>query len=94
MRFLINSLQRIRVSKFYREVVNFIMFSIGDYVLNQQTGHWGKVIGYSSYLVNDVDTATLKVLVMETVNSQKRVFVVEDRVSVWMRWSYQLKIKN
>ncbi|HEY9803462.1 MAG TPA: hypothetical protein V6D25_24165 [Leptolyngbyaceae cyanobacterium] len=63
------------------------MFSIGDYVLNQQTGHLGKVVGYGNYPLNQADTATLKVLVAETANSQKRVFVVEDKVSAWIRWS-------
>ncbi|BAB72775.1 hypothetical protein ACN23B_04075 [Anabaena sp. FACHB-709] len=63
------------------------MFSTGDYVLNQQTGHWGKVVGYGNYLINNIDTVTLKVLVAETANSQKRVFVVEDKVSAWIRWS-------
>lgn len=66
---------------------NNVMFSIGDYVLNQQTGHLGKVVGYGNYPFNQVDTATLKVLVAETANSQKRVFVVEDKVSAWIRWS-------
>lgn len=67
------------------------MFSIGDYVLNQQTGHLGKVVGYGNHPINRVDTLTLRVLVAETANSQKRVFVVEDSVSAWIRWSYQLK---
>ncbi|MBD2363722.1 hypothetical protein [Anabaena sp. UHCC 0399] len=63
------------------------MLSIGDYVINQQTGHLGKVVGYGNYLINNVYTVTLKVLVAETANSQKRVFVVEDKVSAWIRWS-------
>ncbi|WP_414578092.1 hypothetical protein [Anabaena sp. CCY 9402-a] len=63
------------------------MLSIGDYVLNQQTGHLGKVVGYGNYLINNVYTVTLKVLVAETANSHKRVFVVEDKVSAWIRWS-------
>ncbi len=63
------------------------MFSIGDYVLNQQTGHLGKVVGYGNYLINNVQTITLKVLVAESANSQKRVFIVEDKVSAWIRWS-------
>ncbi|UKP00503.1 hypothetical protein [Nostoc sp. UHCC 0870] len=63
------------------------MLSIGDYVLNQQTGHLGKVVGYGNYLINNVYTVTLKVVVAETANSQKRVFVVEDKVSAWIRWS-------
>ncbi|BAT53195.1 hypothetical protein NOS3756_21540 [Nostoc sp. NIES-3756] len=63
------------------------MFSIGDYVINQQTGHLGKVVGYGNSPTNHVDNATLKVLVAETANSRKRVFVVEDKVSAWVRWS-------
>ncbi|AFY50474.1 hypothetical protein Nos7524_4732 [Nostoc sp. PCC 7524] len=63
------------------------MFSIGDYVFNQHTGHLGKVVGYGNYLINNVQTVTLKVLVAESANSQKRVFVVEDKVSAWSRWS-------
>ncbi|BCL38771.1 hypothetical protein [Nostoc sp. MS1] len=63
------------------------MFSIGDYVINQQTGHLGKVVGYGNSPINQVDSATLKVLVAETANSRKRVFVVEDQVSAWVRWS-------
>lgn len=47
----------------------------------------GKVVGYGNYLINNIDTVTLKVLVAETANSQKRVFVVEDKVSAWIRWS-------
>jgi hypothetical protein len=63
------------------------MFTIGDYVLNQQTGHLGKVIGYG-YLINrNIQTVTLKVLVAESANSQKREFVFEDQVSAWVRWS-------
>ncbi|MBE9053903.1 hypothetical protein IQ243_26580 [Nostocales cyanobacterium LEGE 11386] len=63
------------------------MFTIGDYVLNQQTGHLGKVIGYGHKIINNMQTVTLKVLVAETVNSQKRQFVVEDKISAWNRWS-------
>ncbi|MBW4554534.1 MAG: hypothetical protein KME59_01080 [Trichormus sp. ATA11-4-KO1] len=63
------------------------MFTIGDYVLNQQTGHLGKVIGYGHQIINNIQTITLKVLVAETVNSQKRQFVVEDKISAWNRWS-------
>lgn len=63
------------------------MFSMGDYVFNQQTGHLGKVVGYGNYLTNNMPTVTLKVLVAETDNSQKREFVVEDKMSSWIRWS-------
>ena len=63
------------------------MFTIGDYVLNQQTGHLGKVVGYGHQIMNNVSIATLKVLVAESANSQKREYVVEDRISAWIRWS-------
>ncbi|MBD2596448.1 hypothetical protein H6G74_19235 [Nostoc spongiaeforme FACHB-130] len=64
------------------------MFTIGDYVLNQQTGHLGKVIGYGQQIMNhNMQTVTLKVLVAETVNSQRREFVFEDQVSAWVKWS-------
>ncbi|WP_256871798.1 hypothetical protein [Nostoc sp. TCL26-01] len=56
-------------------------------MLNQQSGHLGKVVGYGNYLINNVHTVTLKVLVAETTNSHKREFVVEDTVSAWIRWS-------
>lgn len=63
------------------------MYTIGDYVLNQQTGHLGKVIGYGQQPLNNVSIVTLRVLVAETVNSHKREFVVEDKISAWVRWS-------
>ncbi|MBH8553639.1 hypothetical protein I8751_14915 [Nostocaceae cyanobacterium CENA357] len=63
------------------------MFTIGDYVLNQQTGHLGKVIGYGHIIINNGSTVTLRVLVAETANSQKREFVVEDTISAWNLWS-------
>jgi hypothetical protein len=63
------------------------MFTINDYVINQQTGHLGKVIGYGHQFINNVYTVTLKVLVAESANSQKRIYVVEDEISAWNRWS-------
>lgn len=62
------------------------MFTFGDYVLNQQTGHLGKVIGYGHQCINNIQTVTLKVLVAETTNSHKYEFVVEDKISAWNRW--------
>jgi hypothetical protein len=64
-----------------------IMYTIGDYVLNQQTGHLGKVIGYGHTIINNGSFVTLRVLVAETANSQKREFVVEDTISAWNLWS-------
>lgn len=67
------------------------MFNLGDYVLNQKTGHLGKVIGYGHQIMNDVYTTTLKVLVHEATNSQKnsqkKELVVEDVISVWTQGS-------
>lgn len=62
------------------------MFSIGDYVLNQKTGHIGKVIGYGHQILNDVYTTTLKVLVADAKNSINRGFVEEDLYSAWAKW--------
>ncbi|MBD2213563.1 hypothetical protein H6G64_19420 [Calothrix sp. FACHB-156] len=59
------------------------MFNIGDYVLNQKTGHLGKVIGYGHQIMNNVYTTTLKVLVDEAKNSQRKELVVEDIISEW-----------
>ncbi|MBD2168523.1 hypothetical protein H6G04_29520 [Calothrix membranacea FACHB-236] len=63
------------------------MFNIGDYVLNQKTGHLGKVIGYGHQIMNNVYTTTLKVLVDEAKNSQRKEFVVEDVISEWTDYS-------
>ena len=63
------------------------MFNIGDYVLNQKTGHLGKVIGYGHQIMNNVYMTTLKVLVAEATNSQKKELVVEDVVSEWTQGS-------
>lgn len=63
------------------------MFNLGDYVLNQKTGHLGKVIGYGHQIMNDVFTTTLKVLVHEATNSQKKELVVEDVISAWTQGS-------
>ncbi|MFN6568590.1 hypothetical protein [Dendronalium sp. ChiSLP03b] len=63
------------------------MFTIDECVINQETGQLGKVIGYGHQIINNVYTVTLKVLVSETANSRKRVFVVEDKISAWSHWS-------
>ncbi len=63
------------------------MFNIGDYVLNQKTGHLGKVIGYGHQIMNDVYTTTLKVLVHDATNPQKKELVIEDVVSAWTQGS-------
>ncbi|QIR40157.1 hypothetical protein HCG51_27900 [Tolypothrix sp. PCC 7910] len=63
------------------------MFNIGDYVLNQKTGHLGKVIGYGHQIMNNVYTTTLKVLVDGAKNSQTKELVVEDIISEWTDYS-------
>lgn len=63
------------------------MFTIDEFVKNQETGQLGKVIGYGHEILNNVYTVTLKVLVAETTNSRNRIFVVEDKISAWSHWS-------
>ncbi len=62
------------------------MFNVGDYVLNQKTGHIGQVIGYGPQVINNAYTKTLKVLVAQAENPGKRGFVVEDLFSAWTQW--------
>jgi hypothetical protein len=62
------------------------MFSIGEYVQNQKTGHIGKVIGYGHEILSEGYTTTLKVLVDYTLTSGRRGVVEEDLHSVWVRW--------
>ena len=59
------------------------MFSIDEYVLNQKTGHIGKVVGYGHQILNNVYTTTLKVLVSEAGNPLKHIIVEEDLYSNW-----------
>ncbi len=63
------------------------MFTIDEYVINQKTGQVGKVVGYGHEIINNVYTVTLKVLVTETVDSAKRICLVEDKISAWNRCS-------
>ena len=63
-----------------------IMFKVGDYVLNQKTGHIGQVIGYGQQVIDNVFTKTLKVLVAQAENPGKIGFVVEDLFSAWTQW--------
>ncbi|OUL31524.1 hypothetical protein BV372_20310 [Nostoc sp. T09] len=67
------------------------MFTMDEFVRNQETGQLGKVIGYGHQIINNVYTVTLKVLVAETANSRKRVFVVEDTISAWSHWVDSLR---
>jgi hypothetical protein len=62
------------------------MFSIGEYVLHQESGNIGKVIGYGHQAPNENSTTTLKVLVDYALNSGKRGVVEEDFYSAWIKW--------
>jgi len=64
------------------------MFRVGDYVFNQRTGHIGPVIGYGHQILNDVCTATIKVLVKPANYSGQRELVEEDLSSAWVRWPF------
>ncbi|PPS39643.1 hypothetical protein [Chroococcidiopsis sp. TS-821] len=61
------------------------MFSIGDYVLNQNTGHIGKVVGYGHEIFDNVYTTTLKVLLTCDRNSEHKG-IVEDLISNWKQY--------
>lgn len=63
-----------------------MFFSIGDYVLNQETGYLGKVVGYGHQIIDNVYTTTLKVLVDSAENSVKKGFLAEDIYSAWIQW--------
>lgn len=58
------------------------MFNIGDRVVNQKTGHIGKVIGYGHQILKSGYETTLKVLLAESENSRRGV-VMEDLYSAW-----------
>ncbi|MBD1831356.1 hypothetical protein H6F74_19345 [Trichocoleus sp. FACHB-90] len=62
------------------------MFDIGTDVVNQKTGHIGKVIGYGHEMVNGVYSPTLKVLLSEALNPGKKGFIEEDLHSAWTQW--------
>ena len=61
------------------------MFSIDEYVLNQKTGHIGKVVGYGHQILNNVYITTLKVLVSEAGDPLKHIIVEEDLYSAWVK---------
>ena len=63
------------------------MFNVEDYVFNQKTGHFGKVIGYGHQILKSGYTTTLKVLVFEPGTSSHRQFVEEDLYSAWVQWA-------
>ncbi len=62
------------------------MFNVGDYVVNQRTGHLGQVIGYGHQILDVGYMPTVKVLVAESTTSKKRGFVEEDLYAVWVQW--------
>lgn len=66
------------------------MFSIGDYVFNQNTGHIGKVIGYGYEIFDNAYTTTLKVLLTSDRNFEYQG-VVEDLISSWVQCPSQSK---
>lgn len=59
------------------------MFALEDFVLHQPTGRLGKVIGYGHQILNGVYMTTLKVLVSEASDCEKKSFVEEDLYSAW-----------
>ncbi|MBL1178206.1 MAG: hypothetical protein FWK01_24440 [Pantanalinema sp. GBBB05] len=62
------------------------MFNVGEYVLNQNTGNIGKVIGYGHQILKEGYTTTLKVLVDQALTSGRRGIVEEDVYSSWTSW--------
>lgn len=60
------------------------MVTLGDYVINRQTGHIGTVIGYGHEMVNNVYTPTLKVRVFAPKDS-KTGFIKEDLSFNWRK---------
>ena len=59
------------------------MFNINEYVKHDKTGKVGKVTGYGHELIDNVYTATVKVLISEPANSLKQLDVIEDVISAW-----------
>ena len=63
------------------------MFSIGEQVLNRQTGNVGKVIGYGHEILNGGYTPTVKVLIVRVKNSGRRGALEED---LYLNWTQSL----
>jgi len=61
------------------------MFDVGEYVVHQNTGHVGRVIGYGHQILNGVYTTTLKVLVHDAEIASKRGAIEEDLYSAWIK---------
>jgi hypothetical protein len=53
------------------------MVSIDDWVFNQKTGQFGRVIGYGHQMLNSVYQTTLKVKVANSAS------IVEDVIAAW-----------
>jgi hypothetical protein len=62
------------------------MFDVGEYVVNQKTGHLGKVIGYGHQIHNGVYITTLKVIVNDSAIDGKRGVIEEDLYSAWSKY--------
>ena len=60
------------------------MFDVGEYVIHQNTGQIGRVIGYGHQILNGVYVTTLKVLVHDTEIIGKRGVIEEDLYSAWI----------
>lgn len=59
------------------------MLRIGDLAVHQQTGEFGKVIGYGHEMLNNVYQTTLKVLITNLKGSDKSSLIKEDLCSAW-----------
>ena len=59
------------------------MFDVGEYVVHQNTGHTGRVIGYGQQILNGVYITTLNVLVHDAEIIGKRGVIEEDLYSAW-----------
>lgn len=60
------------------------MFDVGEYVVHQNTGHVGRIIGYGHQILNGVYMTTLKVLVHDAEIGGKRGVIEEDLYSEWI----------
>ncbi|PSB64222.1 hypothetical protein DSM107010_50550 [Chroococcidiopsis cubana SAG 39.79] len=60
------------------------MFDVGEYVVHQNTGHTGRVIGYGHQILNGVYVTTLKVLVHDAEIIGRRGAIEEDLYSAWI----------
>jgi len=61
------------------------MLRIGDLAVHQQTGEFGKVIGYGHEMLNNVYQTTLKVLITNLQDTGTTRLIKEDLCSAWMQ---------